>query len=243
MRTVKLLLIIAFVMSLVLVYGCGEKGDNEVVGEVKGDVEQKEPTEQREKDIHYVNCDKLNMRSDPTTEGEKVDLLVLSDVVDVLKKTPDKVNVGGIVDRWCKVRTDEGKEGWVFGAYISKERGRVEYSIREGFWVEDVGWKYSKLFNDLDNNIIYCEHYDEKGELCLSDGGSARTEYKWERGHVVEEREYDEHGNLIMVPDTPTTSYCIKKYIYDSKGENCIKIIRYDLEGNKEEFKINRFPE
>ncbi|MFN4081113.1 MAG: SH3 domain-containing protein [Saprospiraceae bacterium] len=71
----------------------------------------------------YVTLDNLNVRKTPTKNGALVTRLKLYDEVFFLnEKSPEKetVNLGAetVSDHWIKIRTANGKEGWVFGAGV-----------------------------------------------------------------------------------------------------------------------------
>ena len=44
-------------------------------------------------------------------------------------------------DRWVKIQYEEGKYGWVFGGYVSVERGGPKYMIPEHEIEFLVGWQ------------------------------------------------------------------------------------------------------
>lgn len=83
----------------------------------------------------YVSIDGLNVRKTPGLKGETVAKLKLYEPVYFLNQKSEKtqeINLGyeKVTDYWVKVRTEQGKEGWVFGAgvnyYKTKRKGVLE---------------------------------------------------------------------------------------------------------------------
>lgn len=83
----------------------------------------------------YVTIDGLKMRKTPGLKGDLVTKLELYEPVTFLnQKSPktEEISLGyeKVTDYWVKVRTQSGKEGWVFGAgvhyYKMKRKGVIE---------------------------------------------------------------------------------------------------------------------
>ncbi|MCC6461250.1 MAG: SH3 domain-containing protein [Saprospiraceae bacterium] len=83
----------------------------------------------------FVTIDGLKMRKEPSLKGSLVAKLDLYEQVYFLNKKSEKqeeISLGyeKVTDYWVKVRTKEGKEGWVFGAgvhyYKMKRKGVLE---------------------------------------------------------------------------------------------------------------------
>ncbi|MGI9160901.1 MAG: SH3 domain-containing protein [Saprospiraceae bacterium] len=73
--------------------------------------------------VLYVTIEGLRMRSEPGLRGELVAKLRLYEPVVFLdEKTSwtQEINLGTekVTDHWVKVKTESGKEGWVFGAGV-----------------------------------------------------------------------------------------------------------------------------
>jgi hypothetical protein len=71
----------------------------------------------------YVTIDGLNLRKDPGLKAETIEQLELYQAVLFLNQKsekPEEINLGTekVTDHWVKVRTQAGKEGWVFGAGV-----------------------------------------------------------------------------------------------------------------------------
>lgn len=50
---------------------------------------------------------------------------------NVVEITEESEIIDGINDRWVKIEYEKGKYGWVFGGYVSVERGGPKYMIPE----------------------------------------------------------------------------------------------------------------
>lgn len=83
----------------------------------------------------FVTIDGLKVRKEPGLKGESVAELKLYEPVTFLNKKTEwtqEISLGyeKVKDHWVKVRTQSGKEGWVFGAgvhyYKMKRQGVLE---------------------------------------------------------------------------------------------------------------------
>lgn len=83
----------------------------------------------------FVTIDGLKVRKTPGLKGELVAKLELYEPVTFLNKKSEKaeeISLGyeKVTDHWVKIKTREGKEGWVFGAgvhyYKMKRKGVLE---------------------------------------------------------------------------------------------------------------------
>lgn len=82
----------------------------------------------------YVTIDGLKVRKEPGLKGETLAELKLYEPVTFLNKKTDwtqEISLGyeKVTDHWVKIRTQSGKEGWVFGAgvhyYKMKRQGVI----------------------------------------------------------------------------------------------------------------------
>lgn len=83
----------------------------------------------------YVTIDGLKMRKQPSLKGELVEKLELYEAVYFLNQKTEKteeISLGleKVTHHWVKVRSQSGKEGWVFGAgvhyYKMKRKGVLD---------------------------------------------------------------------------------------------------------------------
>lgn len=71
----------------------------------------------------YVIIDGLNMRKEPKLDSRVILRLALHDEVIYLNEKTSftqEIDLGGIITKepWLKVKTAEGRVGWVYGAYV-----------------------------------------------------------------------------------------------------------------------------
>lgn len=83
----------------------------------------------------FVSIEGLKVRKEPGLKGETLETLELYEPVTFLNKKTEwtqEISLGyeKVTDHWVKVRTQTGKEGWVFGAgvhyYKTKRQGVSE---------------------------------------------------------------------------------------------------------------------
>lgn len=83
----------------------------------------------------YVSIDGLKMRKEPGLKGDAIAKLALYEPVTFLNQKTEwtqEISLGyeKVKDHWVKVRSQSGKEGWVFGAgvhyYKMKRQGVME---------------------------------------------------------------------------------------------------------------------
>lgn len=83
----------------------------------------------------FVSIDGLKVRKEPGLKGETVAELKLYEPVTFLNKKTEwtqEISLGyeKVTDHWVKIRTQSGKDGWVFGAgvhyYKMKRQGVME---------------------------------------------------------------------------------------------------------------------
>lgn len=87
---------------------------------------------QAEATIHktyvFVNAkDCLKLRAEPNLESEKIASLEYKEKVELIEDTLIKENIDGIEGSWLNVKTESGMIGYVFGGYIEKEIGVINY--------------------------------------------------------------------------------------------------------------------
>lgn len=91
-----------------------EKGETEPVKNVKeNEAEKAKPKDyapQPAKQMARVTVDGLNVRPDPSTNNERIDVLMLGQTVEVLAEQ----------NNWLQVTLPDGRIGWISGAYVSR---------------------------------------------------------------------------------------------------------------------------
>lgn len=98
---------------------------------------EKEPEKQETTTIQekitplYVILENLNVRDKPSLKGKIVARLKLFDEVAYLNEVTDfkeEVELGNIItnEPWVKVRTNDGTEGWVYGAGVKYYKTKLQ---------------------------------------------------------------------------------------------------------------------
>jgi hypothetical protein len=99
----------------------------------------------------YVHAAKgLVLRKSPSKDGEKITTLiygspaleVLETVTDADRFVAERFDGQNIEGEWLRVRSHDGKEGYVFGSYLSRYPPVTE-SAEEG--VEELDWFYRTI--------------------------------------------------------------------------------------------------
>jgi len=76
----------------------------------------------------YVNTlDGVNVRDKPSLSGKKKFALKCNERVELLEETAEKETIGEFEEPWCKIRTQDGSWGFVYGAYLSKSLASAAY--------------------------------------------------------------------------------------------------------------------
>ena len=69
----------------------------------------------------YVNTlDGVNVRDKPSLSGKKKFALKCNERVELLEETAEKEKIGDSEKPWCKIRTQSGSWGFVYGEYLSR---------------------------------------------------------------------------------------------------------------------------
>jgi tetratricopeptide (TPR) repeat protein len=148
----------AVVLGTFALIGCGGK---EELDEVEGEFEEYEegvaPGPEHGGETAVVSAGPLNLRSRPSLGGAVVQQLDVGDSLVVLDRSDDQETIDNVTDYWYNVRTDDGDEGWVFGAYINVggepttageavERAKeVDVSIAAA---DEPGWSAADYFTE-----------------------------------------------------------------------------------------------
>ena len=86
----------------------------------------------------------LNIRDKPGMSGNKISMIKYEGPqlnYEVFEITEESEIIDGIKDRWVKIKYEKDKYGWVFGGYVSVERGGPKYLIPEDYIEFLVGWR------------------------------------------------------------------------------------------------------
>lgn len=100
-------------------FGCGGKEEPGKTEGEPGEYEEGVPGgPEYEGETAVVSAGPLNMRSRPSLGGAVVRQLDVGEPLVVIDRSDEEETVDNVTDYWYQVRTDDGDEGWVFGAYI-----------------------------------------------------------------------------------------------------------------------------
>ncbi len=66
-----------------------------------------------------INDDRVRYRSGPSTGAEILGMFNKHDKVKVVELSKEKAVIDGQEHYWYKVRTRDGKDVWVYGAYLT----------------------------------------------------------------------------------------------------------------------------
>ena len=70
----------------------------------------------------FVNASTLIMRSEPGTGSERIGTVSFGERLQLLLRYDEPDIINGKTDYWVLTRKNNGDEGWVFGAYLQKDR-------------------------------------------------------------------------------------------------------------------------
>ena len=79
----------------------------------------------------YITIDGMNVRTAPSVNSQVIDRLKLYDEVVFMNEVTDsteEINLGKIVtnEPWVKIKTQKGREGWIYGAGVSYYKKKLE---------------------------------------------------------------------------------------------------------------------
>ena len=106
----------------------------------------------------YVNTlDGVNVRDKPSLSGKKKFALKCNERVELLEETAEKEKIGDSEKPWCKIRTQSGSWGFVYGEYLSRTLEEAAdfrcYEILNPVedWLEELAEQFTSTMN-IDRN-------------------------------------------------------------------------------------------
>ena len=106
----------------------------------------------------YVNTlDGVNVRDKPSLSGKKKFALKCNERVELLEETAEKEKIGDSEKPWCKIRTQSGSWGFVYGEYLSRTlEDAAEFRCYEILnpvedWLEELAEQFTSTMN-IDRN-------------------------------------------------------------------------------------------
>ena len=109
---------ILFVILIILIGAMGCAGNRQ-------QIVQEEPMEEPEQYRWVSGKGGLTVRSTPDASGEKVGAIPFGAEVLLISEEENYVELAGRKGRWSKISW-YGPDGWVFGAFLSKEEVKTE---------------------------------------------------------------------------------------------------------------------
>lgn len=90
----------------------------------------------------------VNLRSGPGIQHRAVASMSYGEAVEILYSAEESVEIGGIRDRWYRIKTERADEQWIFGAFLAmpdrftpvvKMKPR-DYSFCVGDWCPSISF-------------------------------------------------------------------------------------------------------
>lgn len=115
-------------------------------------------------DNAFIKADsntKINIRSLPDVDSDKLGAVFNNSIVTVLDMSKEKSVINGTASEWIKIRSSENIEGWVFGdyVYVSIASKPFENATEENNFIFDM--KYGKAVTRCATKIIYHDMTEE----------------------------------------------------------------------------------
>jgi murein DD-endopeptidase MepM/ murein hydrolase activator NlpD len=79
----------------------------------------------------FVNDDNVRFRSEPNISSAVIDRLNYSEKIEILIKSKEQDIIEGMKSSWFFIRRESENEGWVFGAFIQKNKPDKKQSIEK----------------------------------------------------------------------------------------------------------------
>ena len=79
----------------------------------------------------FINDDNVRFRAEPNTSSPVIDKLNFSEKIEILMKSKEIDTIDGIKSPWFLIRRESENEGWVFGAFLQKNKPEKKKTIEE----------------------------------------------------------------------------------------------------------------
>ena len=116
----------------------------------------------------YVNTlDGVNVRDKPSLSGKKKFALKCNERVELLEETAEKEKIGDSEKPWCKIRTQSGSWGFVYGEYLSRTlEDAADFRCYEILnpvedWLEELAEQFTSTMN-IDRNRRNISRFSEE---------------------------------------------------------------------------------
>ncbi len=163
------------------------------------------------REFAFINTSKVRLRSSGTTKSKIVGYVKFQEKIEVLNMTYEKDTIYGISAPWYLIRRDNGGEGWLFGAFLQKQRPDKEMDFsrkenREKLEEKGKGGKFMvPAVGRLSSKFGYRIHPVTKRRSSFHRGidiaAPRGTPVRAAAGGVIARSEYNRHGygNLIVI--------------------------------------------
>lgn len=84
---------------------------------------QENPDELKTGEKRYVRSTSLRMRDEPNDYGSVITTIVGDEKIKIIDTKKEIETIGGVRSKWIYVSWNDEWEGWIFGGFVSKERG------------------------------------------------------------------------------------------------------------------------
>lgn len=200
---------ILFILLALLTYACNSNSDstskNSQSEEAKAETETGEE-QQEQGQAYQANetlvawVDLLNVRAEPNTSGKIVASLRENTMVTYTGERTDNLHTielrgTSFEEPWLKIRTTDGKEGWVFGGAVQREgenKGikRSNMSIGELANLEMSQWAQRNEWKSGAGDAESVTTIYEKGDLTLVIRKTEVGEYGYSRTYDLFDKNY-----------------------------------------------------
>ncbi|AOP32854.1 hypothetical protein A0128_02585 [Leptospira tipperaryensis] len=106
-----------------------------------------------------VTATQLLLRETPSTGGKILGRLATRNIVELIEEHTKKINIDGMQGTWAKIKTKDGKTGFVFTAYLMRGISPEVLAKTDTIELSQTGWALltktpSKVFNYTNGKLI-----------------------------------------------------------------------------------------
>lgn len=253
-RSISILLMLLAIMTTACNSSTESTSDSsqEESSEEVPNKQEQESTDYQANETLVAWVDLLNIRDEPNTSGKIVASLRENATVTYTGERTDDlhtIELRGISfqEPWLKIRTTDGKEGWVFGGAVQREgenKGvrRSTMSVGElakleiSQWTKQVEWT-SGAGDAEDVTTIY-----NKGDLTLAIRKTEVGEYGYSRTYDLYNKDYQLMKRRFVEWSGEHPSFSLTETITDLES-NPAKILKRSEKFSKHFFQLKPRPE
>lgn len=162
--------------------------------------------------LNVLAVNGLNMRSQPESKSRVVTKVPYGKQVEIIEKTDNELQLGWVKDNWYKIRF-RGREGYIFGGYLSKLNAPVNSET-------------PRLLSDL--LPMYCSSaFQIDGEPIISKEASSSRDTLYHtllRFNQGVELELERYGNretaTLLLPNSIQETYVLLEALLKESGNS-----------------------